>query len=209
VTTDGADRSIADYAAAVASGSPTPGGGSVAATVAALAAALGEMVCNVTLTGKSRPERSEVLEEASMRGQHLRQRLLELAIDDESAYSGYQAALAMPRATDHQKQERRIALDAALVGAAEIPLAIASSCVDILRLLLIVAHDGTKHALSDVSTAALLAEATARSALVTVRVNVKLMRDETDRSRFSERIAVIDEAVTELRSTVFAAIDVR
>jgi glutamate formiminotransferase/formiminotetrahydrofolate cyclodeaminase len=209
VTPAGAERSIADYAAAVASGSPTPGGGSVAATVAGLAAALGEMVCNVTLTGKSRPERPEVLEEASMRGQQLRQRLLGLAIDDESAYAGYQAALAMPRATDHEKQERRMALDAALVGAAEIPLATASSCVDILRLLLVVAHDGTKHALSDVSTAALLAEATARSALLTVRVNAKLMRDEADRSRYLEQIAVIDESVTELRSTVFAATAVR
>src|SRR5215217_6082153 len=72
-------RTIADYAAQIASASPTPGGGSVAASVGAFACALGEMVCNVTLSGTSQPENPNRLREAVETGSQLREKLLELA----------------------------------------------------------------------------------------------------------------------------------
>src|SRR5215217_4937113 len=78
-------RTIADYAAQIASASPTPGGGSVAASVGAFACALAEMVCNVTLSGKSAVTHPKELQKAAEAGSKLRAKLLSLAAADEAA----------------------------------------------------------------------------------------------------------------------------
>src|SRR5215217_5839290 len=78
-------RTVAGYAAQIASASPTPGGGSVAATVGAFACALAEMVCNVTLSGKSAVTHPKELQKAAEAGSKLRAKLLSLAAADEAA----------------------------------------------------------------------------------------------------------------------------
>lgn len=170
-------RTLEEYARAVASASPTPGGGSVAANVAAFAAGLCEMVCNLTLTGKAPPTDPDPLRSAALAAENLRERLLALAFADERAYGGYRDAAALPKSTEDEKAARRRALQAALLHAADVPLETARTARDVLRQLEPAAQFGTPHALSDVSTAALLAQAAAISSLFNVRANADLMKD--------------------------------
>lgn len=170
-------RSLEGYAAAVASASPAPGGGSVAANVAAFAASLCEMVCNLTLAGKRSLENPERLQSAARTSAELRARLLRLAVDDELAYARYRAAVAKARSTDEERRDRDIALRSALIQAADFPLETARTAVAVLQELQPAASDGTSHALSDVVTAAMLAQTAAKSSLLNVRVNADLMRD--------------------------------
>jgi formiminotetrahydrofolate cyclodeaminase len=202
-------RTIEDYAAMVASESPTPGGGSVAATVGALSCALAEMVCNVTVHGKSQPTEPELLRRGGTAGAVLRATLLGLAHADERAYGGYQAASALPRSTDEEKRVRREALDRALVESANVPLEIARACADVLDQFLIAARHGTKHALSDVSTGALLAEAAIRGALLTVRANAELMRDDDERNRYLETVESLQQRGATSTQRVLSAVQER
>ena len=89
------ERTLAGYVAAVASGEPTPGGGSVVSVVAALGAALGEMVCNLTL-GRSADAAEAELRPVVGRLKFLRDRLLAVARVDETAYRRYLDATALP-----------------------------------------------------------------------------------------------------------------
>jgi methenyltetrahydrofolate cyclohydrolase len=168
---------VEHYAAAVASGAPTPGSGSVSAMVGSLSVALGEMVCNLTVEGAI-PEHTELLESAAAEGSNLRATLLDLASQDEAAYAGFRAASSLPKATDDDKRIRREAMEQALMRAAEVPLDIARTIVATFRVLAVAAEHGTRHALSDVSTGALLGHAAVRAVLLNVDVNAKLMRDQ-------------------------------
>lgn len=202
-------RTVEQYAAQIASDSPTPGGGSVVATVGAFAVALAEMVCNVTLSSGKAAADQERLRQASETGERLRARLLDLARQDEAAYAGYQAASRMPRSTDAEKQTRRVALDRALVRSADVPLEIARAGVEVLDLLIVPAQCGTRHALSDVSTGAILAEAAVRGALFTVRVNAELMRDPDQRSRYLAEAASLAERASNATAAVLDAVGQR
>lgn len=169
---------VEQYAAAVAAGSPTPGGGSVAAVVASLAAGLAEMVINLTLAGRSAAADSDALRSAAAGAARLRADLLGLATADEAAYRGFRAAVALPKSTESEVAARRAALDVALRRAADVPLLIGSTASEVLVLLGTVVDVSTKHALSDLAASALLAEAAVKAALLNVTVNAGSMRDQ-------------------------------
>jgi formiminotetrahydrofolate cyclodeaminase len=181
-------RTFAQYAAELASSAPTPGGGSAAASAGALAAALAEMVANVTLAGKNAPAAPDALRAISESGEQLRGRFFELAHEDELAYGSYRDAAALPRSTEEEKAARRGALDAALLESANVPMEIARTGVTLLDLLLSGGRHATKHLLSDVSTGAVLAEAAIRGALFTAGINADLMRNPEQQSSYRAEI---------------------
>ncbi len=187
-----AHESVAAYVAAVASGAPTPGGGSVVAVTGALAAALAAMVCNHTIGRPAYIEAEDDLTRARSRADAIRAHLLDLAAADEAAYGGYVAATSLPRTTEAEKASRRAAMQDALVAAADVPLAVADACADLLTLLETVATLGNKHLLSDATVAALLADAALRGALTNVRVNADQMRDPDRAADYRGRIAELE-----------------
>jgi formiminotetrahydrofolate cyclodeaminase len=161
------------------------------------------------LSGKSQPSDPERLQEAATAGSDLRGKLLELATADETAYAGYQQASALPRSTVVEKLARRQALDQALYESTTVPLEIARTGLDVLDLLQLVAEHGTRHALSDVSTGAVLAEAAIRSALFTVRVNVGLTRDEDARQNYLSEIDSLHSRMTAATHSVLSEVENR
>lgn len=172
------------YAAAVASGEPTPGGGSVVAVVAALGAALGEMVCSLSVGRPAYAEFEVELRRAAVRLAGLRERLLAAAAEDEAAYRAYRDASTRPKGTDAERAARRDALQAALLVAADVPLAVAAACAELAEILEPIARLGNRHAVSDAATGALLAEAALRGALLNVRGNARLLREPAAADRY-------------------------
>ena len=175
--TGDAESGLAAYLDEVAAGTPAPGGGSVAAIVAALAAALGEMVANLTLGRAKYAEAESSLRPARDRLTALRATLLESAAADEAAYQSYQDAASLPRASDGEKTERAVAMQRALIAATEVPLAVARSVSEVAEILQSMARDGNPHVRSDAALGALLAEAALRGALLNVRGNAAMLKD--------------------------------
>jgi formiminotetrahydrofolate cyclodeaminase len=174
----GADEpGLRAYVKAVASAAPTPGGGSVAAVVGALAAALGEMVVNLTVGRPAAAGAEEVLDQALERLGETRRSLLDLAVEDERAYGGYLVAASLPRFTPAEKAARTEAMQAALGSSADVPERVAGACLRLMPVLETIAQIGNKPVLSDAVVAAILAEAAVRAAIVNVRVNAHLIRD--------------------------------
>lgn len=163
-------RTLHDYVDDVASAHPTPGGGSVAAVVGALAAALGEMVVNFT---SSEAELAPAKENLS----RLRTRLLRAAAADEAAYATYRSAASLPRDTKEAKAARAAAMQEALIEATEVPLQVARSGAEVAQVLESVARTGSPHLRTDAALAALLAEVALRGALLNVHGNAGLLRD--------------------------------
>ena len=149
-------------------GAPTapPAAGAAAALAGALAAACAQLALSLAPTLHELPERAAALA----------RELHALAADDAAAYSAVRDALARPAADEPRRAD---ALQEALTGAARVPLRIAERCAQVCALAERAAAAGSRHAVSDAGTAALLAEAAARGALYTVRINANGLRDRS------------------------------
>jgi formiminotetrahydrofolate cyclodeaminase len=174
------ERGLPAYLDEVAAGTPAPGGGSVAAVVGALAAALGEMVANLTLGREKYAAAEATLRPARDRLTAIRASLLEGAAADEAAYRTYQDAAKLPRTSDSEKTARTDAMQRALIAATDVPLGVARAAHEIAEILEAVAREGNPHVRSDAALGALLAEVALRGALLNVRGNAAML---TDRER--------------------------
>jgi len=188
-----AQNSIEEFLERLASGDPTPGGGSAAAVMGAMGAALVSMVCNVS-RGKqgyeaSEPEMQAVLTEAAT----LRHRLTGMIADDIAAFDALMAAYKIPKATDADKARRADAIQASLRRATEVPLECARICSAVIALSRSAAEHGYRGVVSDAGVAVLAAHAALRSAALNVYINAPALKDRL----FAERsTAEIDALVT-------------
>jgi len=161
----------------LASSAPTPGGGSAAAILGAMGAALVSMVCNLTIGKKAyaevEGEMRAVLEDA----ERLRAQLAGMVAEDVSAFDQLMAAYGLPKETDDQKALRSEAIQAGLKGATEAPLACARTSAAVIELTLRAAAVGNKNVISDAGVGALAAQAALRSAALNVYINVPSIKD--------------------------------
>ncbi|MCK4570470.1 cyclodeaminase/cyclohydrolase family protein [Candidatus Bipolaricaulota bacterium] len=163
------ETSLGKYLDDVASKAPTPGGGSVAAVVAALGAALGSMVTAIS-GGKSDHDQIEAL---SKECSSMRETFLRLSLEDQSAFDAVMSALKLSK-DDPSRADR---VEATVQAAAEAPLTIAQSCLDLLIVLESLVPVASRHCISDVGAAAHLALAALRASLLNVHINITFMKD--------------------------------
>lgn len=194
---DDVSAGVAAYAAAVASNEPAPGGGSVVGVAAALAAALGSMVCHFSRpsaeSSRAPSSLAPVLDELD----RLRGEMLELANADAVAYSGYRTATELPKGTDQEREQRRSAMHAALIEAIEVPLGVSRGSRRIHTLLGTVLEAGNPHLQSDAEIGRLLAAAAVRGALFNVRGNAALLKDEAMARRYLEEADALERGLDE------------
>ena len=113
----------------LASRSPEPGGGSVAALVAALGAALVSMVGNLTLGKEKYASVQAEIEELLKASEQVRSELQDLLQQDTEVYAGVSAAFKMPRDTEEEKEARRVKVQEGLKAATEVPFRITEKCL--------------------------------------------------------------------------------
>ncbi len=200
---------IAEFLSATAARQPTPGGGSVAALTGALAAAIGEMVLAYSVGRRDAVAVEPQLRHVAGELARAREVLLQLMVDDQSAYAELTAVRKLPAGS----AERAERLPATVLACVRCPQAIAATAVAILGLCEQVVDHVNPWLLSDLAVCADLATATARAAGYNVRVNLPSVADlegrqalaaETDQlwsralervKRVSPRIWVRDAAV--------------
>jgi len=166
-----AEMTLADYSEALASAAPVPGGGSVAAISASLAAALGSMVVRVSLERAAYQGHAALHEEALGKTEAARRRCLTLADEDAAAFSAYLAAQRLPKEPRDKAIHRAAAIRDAARGATNVPLAIVQECHRLAELIERLAGRTNAHASSDLDVAALLLDAAARGAAANAVAN--------------------------------------
>jgi glutamate formiminotransferase/formiminotetrahydrofolate cyclodeaminase len=178
--------SLSGFVASVASSEPVPGGGSVAAHVGALAAALAQMVAGLTVGRKKYAAVEPRFKEMQLQASALGARLSALVELDAKSYAAVSAAYKLPKDTPDQTAKRDAAITASLIGASEVPLETARACAEVAKLAAEAAEGGNTNAVSDAGVAALLAEAACRGAAYNVRINVNSLSDKNAGRALSE-----------------------
>lgn len=171
-------ETLIGYLDALASSSPTPGGGSAACIVGAQAAALVAMVARITGSGSVYVAVHPLAQEIAKRAEDLRRDLLKARERDEEAYGAVSAARLLPKTNEHEKALRATALQKALRGAAEAPLTAMALALDVLELAQRARKLENPHLISDLACASDFAAAAFSASAHNVRVNHLGMKDD-------------------------------
>lgn len=196
------EKSLNDFAACLASKAPVPGGGGTAALAGALAAALGSMVCELTLGKKKYAPYEEELRGAADRAARLRTELLALVDADAAAFEPLSRAYAIPK----DAPERAEVMEEALKAASEPPMEMARRCAQAVELLSGLAEKCSVLAVSDVGVGAQLAKAALMSAGLNVRVNAKAMADRDYARSLLREVNTLEQRYAPLAETTYARV---
>jgi formiminotetrahydrofolate cyclodeaminase len=170
-------NSIDQFLDDLASGAPTPGGGSAAAIMGAMGAALVSMVCNVSF-GKTGCEAAEPeLRNMLVKSEELRRRLAAMVAEDIAAFDGLMAAYKLAKSSEEKKSRRAATIQSSLVRATEVPLECARACSEVVGMARRAADLGYKHVISDVGVGVAAADAALRSAALNVFINAPSLKD--------------------------------
>jgi len=172
----------------LASGAPTPGGGSAAAIMGAMGAALVSMVCNVSFGKKGYEAAEPELRNMLVRSEELRGRLAAMVAEDIAAFDGLMAAYKLPKSSDEEKSRRAETIQASLKRATLVPLECARACSEVVQMARRAADLGYKHVISDVGVGVAAADSALRSAALNVFINAPSLKDRRFAARAIEEV---------------------
>lgn len=172
------EMTVRDFQAALASSSPTPGGGTAAAISLGQASALTIMVCDLTIGKDKWSEGWPIAEKAMLLAVKIMTRAGELADEDSDAFDDVMKSFRLPKDTEEEKTSRRQAIRKATLVATEKPFETAKLALDLLEVLPELAAKGNGNAVSDVGVAGLLASAACKGAIFNVDINLPGLPDD-------------------------------
>lgn len=203
------DLTLRRFVETTAAESPAPGGGSVAATLGALGAALGTMVANLSSHKRGWDERWKEFSDWADRGKACHDQLLGLVDADTEAFNALMAAFGLPRETDEEATARRQAIEAATRQAIEVPLTVMERSVDALDVIAAMAEEGLEASVSDAGVGAICAKAAVESAHLNVRINAAGLTDREAAAGYLARSEGLHGEATAQAESIMAVVDRR
>jgi glutamate formiminotransferase/formiminotetrahydrofolate cyclodeaminase len=179
-----ASLTLGRFADELASASPAPGGGSVAALVGALSVSLSAMVGNLSFGKKGYEDVSVEMEDLAVRAQEFKQFFLAAVDRDTASFNQVMAAIRLPKKTEAQVIYRKEKIEAANKEAALVPLAVLERSVEAAEMAREMTGKGNRNSLSDAGVAGLAAETAGLGAFYNVLINLNQIED----SAFTEEI---------------------
>lgn len=169
---------LTDFADETASESPAPGGGSIAAYVGSLGAALATMVANLSSHKKGWDDRWEEFSNWAEKGEQYKNELVTLVDADTRAFNGIMAAFGLPKSTEEEKAARTKAIQDATKFAIEIPFKVMQAAYASMEVIKAMAEIGNPNSVSDAGVGALCARSAVMGAFMNVRINAAGYNDK-------------------------------
>lgn len=193
--------------ARVSSSDPTPGGGSMSALLAAVAAALGRMVAGLTLAKPSLEPAHAESRALAERAEALEAELLAAIDRDAESFDAVMAAMGLPKATDEEKAARKAAMQQAFRGATDVPLETAALALEAAELGSRMLEIGNPNASTDAGVAVLAAVAGAEGALFNVAINLGSIQDADFVAARRERACEVTRGLAACRARLQAGLE--
>jgi glutamate formiminotransferase/formiminotetrahydrofolate cyclodeaminase len=198
---------LSDFADETASESPAPGGGSIAAYVGALGAALATMVANLSSHKKGWDDRWKEFSDWAEKGQHYKEELVRLVDADTQAFNGIMAAFGLPKGNPEEKAIRHQAIQTATKIAIEIPFRVMQTAAGSMELIRAMAGTGNPNSVSDAGVGALCARAGVMGAFMNVRINAAGYEDKDFVNEIIARGKKIEETTIEAEKDILQIVN--
>lgn len=161
----------------LASKAPVPGGGGASALGGSVAAALGQMVSNLTIGKKKYADVEEEVQELIGKLQALQNDFLDLADQDARVFAPLAAAYSLPASTEEEKQVKARIMEENLLAASLVPLQMMEKALETIEILEFLGEKGSRMAVSDVGVAVQFARTALTGAVMNVYINTKSMKN--------------------------------
>lgn len=181
------DLTIKGFLDKTAGSDPVPGGGSISALNGSIAAALTEMVANLTIGRKKYAEEEDKMREVAGRMAEIRTVLANDIDKDSDAYDKVFAAFKLPKETDEEKAHRSNVIQETTKEAALVPMSVAENAAAIMDTIAYVAHNGNQNAVTDATVAMMAARTCVLGALLNVKINLSSIKDEAFVKELSDK----------------------
>jgi len=165
--------SCTEFANALDSKEPVPGGGGASALAGALGAALAGMVCSLTVGKKKYAEFEPEIRDIWQKASNIKTKLTAAIDRDAECFAPLAAAYSLPK-DDPNRDE---IMESALKTACQPPLEIMELAAQTVELLTVLAEKGSTLAVSDVGVGAAMCAAAINGGSLNVYINTRLMKD--------------------------------
>jgi len=172
------DMTCHAFANETASESPAPGGGSIAAYVGSLGAALATMVANLSSHKKGWDERWKEFSDVAEKGQAIKDELLYLVDEDTNAFNRIMDAFALPKKTDEEKADRVEAIENATKYAIEVPYRTLCKSFEVFEICRQMIETGNPNSVTDAGVGVLCAKTACMGAYMNMMINASSLADK-------------------------------
>ncbi len=203
------ELTLSQFLEAVASGSATPGGGSVSALAGCMASALVEMVANLTLGRKGFEAKEEEIKKIGREAHELGEALMDAMEQDIAAYGEVMTSYLLPKSSEEERKKRREEIQKALKKAADPPLFTAATSLKVLKLCQDVVEKGNPNALSDGAVGALLADAAMWGGVFNVLINLSALDDRHYVRKIREDLRGLEQEGEGIKDQIMARVKER
>lgn len=190
----------------LASDAPAPGGGSVAALVGALGVSLGTMVANLSGNKRGWEAQMETFSTWGIKGQALKDELLQLVDQDTAAFNQVMAAFRLPKSNETEKAQRKAAIEAANQYAAQVPFRIMQTASTCYPLLAEMAENGNPNSVTDAGVGALCVHTAVIGAGLNVRINLGGIEDVRFKETLTQSLDQLERESEEWQSKIMAQV---
>lgn len=195
------------FANETASESPAPGGGSIAAYMGALGAALGTMVGNLSSHKKGWDDRWKEFSDWAEKGQAMKDALLKSVDEDTEAFNKIMNAFSFPKNSDEEKKIRAVEIQSATKHAMEIPFRVMQLSSEAFPLLKAMAETGNPNSVSDAGVGAIAARGAVLGAYLNVKINSSGLKDETFRNDMLAKAEAIKTAAINSENEILTIVE--
>ena len=199
--------SVKAFAEETSRESPAPGGGTIAAYMGALGAALGTMVANLSSHKAGWDDRCPEFSAWAEKGQMLMSELLALVEEDTEAFNRIMAAFGLPKKTDEEKAARTEAIQEATLYAAQVPLHTMNASYRAFEICRAMALEGNPASVSDAGVGALAARAAVLGAGLNVKINAGSLKDRTTADTLIAEANILIEKAIQAEKEILAIVE--
>lgn len=190
----------------LASKASVPGGGGASALGGALAAALGQMVANLTVGKKRYADVEEEMQQCLFALNVLQMELLALADKDAEVFAPLAEAYGMPSGTEEEKAEKERVMEERLLAASQVPMMMMEKAVGVLDFVELLEKKGSKMAVSDAGVAAQFARAAITGAVMNVYINTKSMKNREKADELNAKAQKLLEEGTKKADEIYGSV---
>lgn len=190
----------------LASKAPVPGGGGASALGGSVAAALGQMVSNLTIGKKKYADVEEEVQELIGKLQALQNDFLDLADQDARVFAPLAAAYSLPASTEEEKQVKARIMEKNLLAASLVPLQMMEKALETIEILEFLSEKGSRMAVSDVGVAVQFARTALTGAVMNVYINTKSMKNREKAEELNAKAKKLIEEGTRQTDEIYAKV---